>query len=370
VSPTPCPKDAAPLTEKANLLGPGHSGLVCPKCAGVQVPWSEAQKFFERLGLSLADLQSAVKQARPRPGQQTPPECTACHAGPMKPFTVKGVELDLCEACGSTWFDRGELQRISKGKLGQELAQAPVAAPDERVETVGVFQMFWDCAFCGTTALLGQKHLCCPSCGAQQDAARRYFPPPGQEVAANTQFDGADRLCPACQTPNGAAAKFCRSCGSPLEGSQEAARVADRVAQPPRPTTPQSKRTPVWVWVIGVLLVLSCVTCGVAMTWTRSSTATVTGHTWKREVDVEQLAAASDSAWCDSVPSGAYDVSRHREQRSTKKVADGEECGTRDVDRGNGTFERRRECHPKSAKSRCTTSAAATASTAGSTSAR
>jgi hypothetical protein len=47
------------------------------------------------------------------------------------------------------------------------------------------------------------------------------------------------------------------------------------------------------------------------------------------------------------MPSDAYSVSRSREQRSTKKVADGQECHTKDVDRGNGTFERKNVCETK-----------------------
>jgi hypothetical protein len=40
-------------------------------------------------------------------------------------------------------------------------------------------------------------------------------------------------------------------------------------------------------------------------------------------------------------------VSRRREERSTKQVADGKECHSEDHDRGNGTFERREVCKPK-----------------------
>ena len=47
------------------------------------------------------------------------------------------------------------------------------------------------------------------------------------------------------------------------------------------------------------------------------------------------------------MPSGAYSVSRTREQRSTKKIPNGEDCSTRDVDRGDGTFERREECRTR-----------------------
>jgi hypothetical protein len=55
----------------------------------------------------------------------------------------------------------------------------------------------------------------------------------------------------------------------------------------------------------------------------------------------------SDSAWCDSKPSDAYSISSRSEKRSTREVPDGEECTTKNVDRGDGTFERRQECHTK-----------------------
>src|SRR5688572_28230933 len=39
-----------------------------------------------------------------------------------------------------------------------------------------VFQMLWDCRFCGTSKLLGLDHRHCPNCGAAQDPEWRYFP--------------------------------------------------------------------------------------------------------------------------------------------------------------------------------------------------
>jgi hypothetical protein len=83
------------------------------------------------------------------------------------------------------------------------------------------------------------------------------------------------------------------------------------------------------------------------MFWTKDVNITVVDHTWQREIDVERMQAMHDDSWCDSMPSGAYSVSRSREQRSTNRIPDGEECSTRDVDRGNGTFERKKECHTK-----------------------
>jgi hypothetical protein len=102
-----------------------------------------------------------------------------------------------------------------------------------------------------------------------------------------------------------------------------------------------------WPYALAAVAVLAAGALGAALLWKKDAAVTVVGHAWSREIAIEQLRAVPDSAWCDSVPGGAYAVSRSREQRSTRQVPDGQDCSTRDVDRGNGTFERRRECRPR-----------------------
>lgn len=337
-----CPRDSTPLTPTKDVFGPGTSAHVCRMCNGVLADWDTASKFFTSVGLTLTDLQTLVKFAADKARKSDPVPCTSCGKGMMNGLVHKGIELDLCEACGSAWFDRGELQRISKGELGKAVSsQAPQSG-----KVVGVFEMWWDCGHCDTKGLLGASNRFCPNCGAQQDAASRYFPPAGQESAANHDFDGADVACPACNTPNGAKAHNCRNCGSPLDGSAPVATVADRSSAPKQPVAAAKKPWP-WKWIIGaaVALLLGC--CGITMFWTKEIPLTVAGHSWERTIDVETMTATRDSDWCDSMPSDAYGVSRSRKQRSTNKIPDGETCTTRDVDRGNGTFERRQECKTK-----------------------
>lgn len=368
-----CPRDATPLTPQKDVLGAGTQALTCAKCAGVMVDWKTGQQFFTSLGLSLQDLHAMVGHASQRPRKGEPVACTACGKSEMKPLVYKGIELDLCAECGTSWFDRGELSRITGGKLGQNVKQTAQPVAGERGQVVGVYEMFWDCGYCDAKALLGKSHRFCPSCGARQDAAWRYLPPAGKEVAANTEYDGADKACPACDTPNGAKAHNCRGCGSPLDGAAEVGRVADRSSDAPRAAMPGQPSKPAevgraadrssaampgqpskpargrgWIkYAIGAV-VLSCLGFGVvAALLKKDVNVTVTGHAWTREINIESRQATSDSSWCDSLPSDAYDASRRREKRSTKQVADGEECSTRDVDRGDGTFERRRECRPK-----------------------
>ncbi|MFT3711396.1 MAG: zf-TFIIB domain-containing protein [Archangium sp.] len=345
--PTLCPRDATPLTPTKDVFGPGTTAQVCQKCTGVMCNWDTAQKFFTSIGLSLVDLQTLVKFAADKQRNTPPLACTSCGKGNMKPLVHKGIELDLCEACGSAWFDRGELQRITGGKLGKDLAAAEKPVAGERGKVVGVYEMWWDCAYCDTKALLGKSNRFCPNCGGQQDANRRYFPPAGKETAANTQYDGVDVSCPACQTPNGAKAHNCRNCGAPLDGSPQVARVADQSTAAPKAGAAAAKPKSKLPWILGGIALVLAVFCLVAMFWTKDVACTIQSHSWERTIDIEQLRAESDSSWCDSTPSGAYSVSRRREQRSTKQIPDGETCTTRNVDRGDGTFERREECKTK-----------------------
>ncbi len=344
MSQTPvCPRDGTPLTATPSVFGANLSAFVCGKCNGVLGGWQHTQPLFTQLGLTMESLPQLIAQGARKEGEGV--KCTACAQRNLSTFTIKGVELDICEACGSTWFDGGELQRLKAPE-----PPAKPAAPEKPKDPslVGVYEMWWDCEYCDTKALLGRTNRFCPNCGAQQNAAKRYFPPAGQETAANHDYDGADRLCGACNTPNGAKANNCRNCGSPMDGSAEAARVHDK-APPPPPAKPAPKKKSngktfaIIAGVIGVLLAFCCI----ASFWTKDEQLTVTSHSWERTIEIEKFGAVNDSAWCDRMPSGAYSISRKRERSGTNKIPDGETCTTRNVDRGDGTFERRQDCRPK-----------------------
>ncbi len=220
-----------------------------------------------------------------------------------------------------------------------------------------VFEMLWDCSSCGTTGLLGKSQRRCPNCGAPQDPTKRYFPRPGEAVAVQGHaFVGADWSCAACSTPNGAAASFCANCGNPKDGNAAVATKADRivkdgvVVEPARAQASQasqaSSSSPVLRLVLaGAAFVVVVVI--VLFLWKKDATVDVVAHRWTREVDVERFEAVRDDAWCSSMPSGAYNVTRHREVRTTKKIPDGEDCHDRNVDKGDGTFTVKKECTTK-----------------------
>jgi len=199
-----------------------------------------------------------------------------------------------------------------------------------------VFEMLWDCGFSGSRGLLGKTHRHCPACGGPQAPDARYFPNEDQKVAVEAhEFVGADRVCANCQTASAATAAFCGTGGAPLgDDDAEVRRVADAVvgaAPAPPPDAgagPAAARRPRWPWIAGVLAVVAV--AAVALTWTRTDSAQVTGHKWSRVVEVEQFRTVQQDSWCDAMPRDARDVRRSRKQRGTRRVADGEDCTTTD----------------------------------------
>ena len=271
-------------------------------------------------------------------------------------------------------------------RLSQE-AQAPAAVPtpprprprpavrlegNRRVHDEGTYEMLWDCQFCGATKLLAKTHRYCPNCGAAQDPDARYFPAEGEYVAVEDHiYVGADRICPNCKALNSTAAEFCGTCGTPLTNAARA-RVRDsetrragqsfiagdapdlkkqrfdsemeRVGVKPKARA-GGKRLPTWAIILIGLVVLGCIGALVAAFWTRGADAVLTGHSWERTISIEQYGPQPGNAWCDSLPRGAYSISRQREVRSYNQIPDGESCETRRVDQGDGTFRQERVCH-------------------------
>jgi len=245
------------------------------------------------------------------------------------------------------------------------------------------YEMLWDCEFCGTGKLLGKTHRHCPSCGGAQDPARRYFPSEEEKVAVEDhRYVGSDLHCPACQVANSRSAKHCTTCGFLLEGSggrgavrrndqvpgtggafsaetvgdarrehgeRMAPRAAGLKAQAASGLAPAGGLR-YFKWGCGTFLVLAAGFLALVIldrVWKKTAQVTVEGHRWERAITIEQLGPKHESAWCDSMPRDAYEVRRSREVRSTRRISAGEDCTTRRVDNGDGTFTERQECRER-----------------------
>jgi len=226
--------------------------------------------------------------------------------------------------------------------------------------------MLWDCKFCGEKKLLGLKHRHCPSCGAPQSAEDRYFPSDADKVRAEDHvYVGADVRCTHCGEANSKNAKCCGGCGAPLDGGKDVARRHDQVvneggifegqtkeaarrereADKVRAPAPKKTNAVKVVAGVGCLSIVALAALAVAaFMWKKESALVVSGHSWRREIVIERFGPTADSSWCESVPLGARGVRRSREVRSQRRIPDGQDCRTRKVDRGNGTFVEKQEC--------------------------
>src|SRR5688572_6267321 len=80
-----------------------------------------------------------------------------------------------------------------------------------------VYEMVWDCRYCGAQKLLGLTHRHCPNCGAAQDPTARYFPADDEKVAVeNHVYVGADMQCRYCDAASSTRAHNCGRCGAAL----------------------------------------------------------------------------------------------------------------------------------------------------------
>lgn len=234
------------------------------------------------------------------------------------------------------------------------------------------YEMFWDCASCGTEKLLGKTHRHCPSCGAVQDPGRRYFPPEEEKVAVEDHaFVGVDQTCGSCDTPNSAASEHCTNCGAGLDASKtvkthgqvteggQAGRIKKASRPPPRHPA-DSREAPDsgggmaggiagtgCALGCGALLLIAIVLCALNVFWTSEVAATVTAKSWERSIDVETLKRVRDSDWCRDMPRRAVERARRNKQKSSRRVQDGETCTTVNVDNGDGTFKKQQDCSPR-----------------------
>ena len=215
---------------------------------------------------------------------------------------------------------------------------------EERTESQGFYEMLWDCDHCETKGLLAKSQRHCPECGAKQNPDKRYFPKEGEAQRVDGHnYEGADRMCAACFASQGARAKNCSSCGAPLGDAAEVKGIAAPSAVAP----PPPKRR----WWIPVLIV-AVIGLAIFGIWyrfirKRSATLAVTGHRWERVIPIEEYNDFSEQAWRDQVPADARMLICNKKERTSRQVADGEECHDEKQDKKDGTFEVVKKCKPR-----------------------
>jgi hypothetical protein len=231
-----------------------------------------------------------------------------------------------------------------------------------------VFEMLWDCRYCGTRKLLARNQRYCPQCGATQDPETRYFPAENEKIeVTGYEYEGVDKQCKACRSPNGARAEFCGHCGASLSNATAAPRLAVQVRttegafteslslhrqqEAARRDLTNMLQKPVrrpgrlrWATRMGLALIIVLI-C--SLFWTRHNIVTVTGHYWRQEISIERFGPVLASMWCNQLPPGAYGVMSRSEIRSDHRVPDRQDCHIHRVDRGDGSYREKTECQSR-----------------------
>lgn len=209
----------------------------------------------------------------------------------------------------------------------------------------------WDCEHCGTTGLLG-RDMSCPKCGHRRPANVKFYLPEDAEEITDSEMKkraraGADWVCEWCGASNIATSTTCSQCGAEKGTSPSQQVKTYKKGEVPRtgnaanpvvaPPPPPKGGFPVPI-IIGVAVLL--LVCGLGAFFlfrTTEATATVTGVSWERTIDVEKLETVTKEG--KTIPSGGRKVSEkkvdveEKVQTGTKK----EVCGQKDL--GNGKFE-------------------------------
>jgi hypothetical protein len=247
----------------------------------------------------------------------------------------------------------------------------------------------WNCSSCGKQGIPA-RHKKCPDCnnpreltgkesefdfGEADEKGRLKREGVTDEKALEMANAGADWFCAYCGASNRGDQAICKNCRAERSGDAKALREeADPGLPPeqaPRPPPPKKKFGTVWKVILGVVGVGFCCFGGMVVhaIWSdipHDTTGEITSTEWKRTMYQERFTRVTLEDWQDKLrpsPSrmpvdGKGEVSGVenirdcvRQQRSTRKVADGTQrvcttksrkvaCGTeekcRTRDKGNG----------------------------------
>ena len=217
----------------------------------------------------------------------------------------------------------------------------------------------WDCPLCGRKANRGpDKH--CAGCGKPRDVSVPFYlpsdaPEVADEVARRKAAAGPDWTCTMCSSANSGDAQFCGNCGVDRRELAMTRKVTETGAKGPVPlkagsSAPARGGMCCGLGCLGMIIFLLLVI------WVGRPVEKglrITGHEWRRTVNVEVYKTVLEDAWEGEVPAGARRRSSKREVHHVNKIQRGYDTrevtrqvqtGTRKVktgtrDLGNGYFE-------------------------------
>lgn len=255
---------------------------------------------------------------------------------------------------------------------------------------LGYIELEWTCKRCGTKNPGMQKT--CSNCGAPMASQDKFEAPAKQELITDeaklaAAKNAADIHCPYCGARNPAGSQVCSQCGGDLKqglareagkvvGAYQSAPVPEincpfcqakikaselrcpncggdlRKKETPTPTAVAVKKLPLWLIILGGVLLLACcagaIGLGILGTRTNDVRGRVDSVSWTRSIAVLEERPATRNAWQEDLPSGAQNVSckdEYRQTLSNPAPKSTEVCGTPyTIDQGSGAGKVVQDC--------------------------
>lgn len=206
---------------------------------------------------------------------------------------------------------------------------------------------FWDCPFCGRKKIKGTERDC-PACGNPRGTDTKFYMDSSNieylsDDEAKNKGQGADWLCPYCNTLNPVKETSCQGCGAAKEESDKDYFSMNKPKPPvedkkPEPVSAKKKKSPFSWKMIGIGLMFLAVILGLVSLFTpKEKTFHCTDVSWENEIQIEAYETVEESDW--ELPPNAKLKHKEKEIRSYEKVLDhyDEVTKTRKVESGSHT---------------------------------
>jgi len=249
-------------------------------------------------------------------------EWTCKHCGTINPGMKR-----VCTNCGAPISQDDKFELPDQQELITDKEKLDEAKKGPAIQ----------CPYCNVLNPVGT--ILCIQCGGDIQAGLARLA--GEVLGAYDAVAVPDKPCPFCNQPVKANAQRCPNCGGSLV-----------VAAKPAASPTESKKTPIWLIVAGIVLGLLCfasvIVYIVMSSRTSDVTASVSDIRWQLSIDILEKQPVQKGAWSEDVPAQAQDVSCQNEYKETSNLPapnSTEVCGTPyTIDVGSGAGKVVQDC--------------------------
>jgi len=231
-----------------------------------------------------------------------------------------------------------------------------------------ILEGLWDCPYCDHKGISGLTKTC-PNCGHPQDEGTKFYMGAQKKVldeeTAKNYGQGADWICPYCNSLNKFGSGECANCGAMHEADnldyhqKRAEEAREAIENPPvveetaeqeekrieRTIQSKNRRTKFFL-ILAAIIALLVIIC-----MPKKKTFTLSDKAWNRDIDVEVSQTVKEEDWSEPAGSRCYKESEEIygydkvvdyyetvEVEKTHEVQDGYDTEIEYIDNGDGTF--------------------------------